>query len=643
MTNILNIGKTALAAAQAGISTTGHNIANASTPGYSRQTIVQSTSIALNYGYGYVGQGTQVSTITRIYSNLLAQQVNGHQATSSELSTYATQMGQIDDLLANSDAGLSPAIQEFFNSIQDLASSPSDTATRQSFISMANALASRFQSMGDRLAEMQTGVNSQLAASVTAINSYSTQIAQLNTAIEKAVNTTGQPPNDLMDQRDYLIAEMNKEIKVNVVTQGNSYNVYMSNGLPLVSGPNIYTLAATRSPTDSSRVELAYQTSSTTSSLMSSKNIEGGNLGGILKFRASLDDAQNRLGQIAVALASSLNNQNAQGLDANGDQGGNIFNLPTPVSTPNSGNGGNAVINTTITDASAVMASGYKLQYDGVNYTLTRGSDGQTFTYATLPQSVDGLQISLGSGTMATGDSFQIEPTKYASTSISVAITDVKKIAAGAPVIGSAATGTNTGSGSIGNATVSSTYAASPWGSGVTLTYNSGTSSLNGFPASEPVTVTVNGTTTTYPAGSTIPFTSGATYAVAGVSFQISGTPANGDSFTLTPNTSTAAGDNRNALLMAGLQTAGNINGSISYESAFAQLVSSVGNKTRELQITSKASGELVAQSIEAQQSMSGVNLDEEATNLLRYQQAYQAAGKMMQIASTLFDTILAI
>ena len=643
MTNILNIGKTALAAAQAGISTTGHNIANASTPGYSRQTIVQSTSIALNYGYGYVGQGTQVSTITRIYSNLLAQQVNGHQATSSELSTYATQMGQIDDLLANSDAGLSPAIQEFFNSIQDLASSPSDTATRQSFISMANALASRFQSMGDRLAEMQTGVNSQLTASVTAINSYSTQIAQLNTAIEKAVNTTGQPPNDLMDQRDHLVAEMNKEIKVNVVTQGNSYNVYMSNGLPLVSGPNIYTLAATRSPTDSSRVELAYQTSSTTSSLMSSKNIEGGNLGGILKFRASLDDAQNRLGQIAVALASSLNNQNAQGLDANGDQGGNIFNLPTPVSTPNSGNAGNAVINTTITDASAVMASGYKLQYDGVNYTLTRGSDGQTFTYATLPQSVDGLQISLGSGTMATGDSFQIEPTKYASTNISVAITDVKKIAAGAPVIGSAATSTNTGSGSIGNATVSSAYAASPWGSGLTLTYNSGTSSLNGFPASEPVTVTVNGTSTTYPAGSTIPFTSGATYAVAGVSFQISGTPANGDSFTLTPNTSTAAGDNRNALLMAGLQTAGNINGSISYESAFAQLVSSVGNKTRELQITSKASGELVAQSIEAQQSMSGVNLDEEATNLLRYQQAYQAAGKMMQIASTLFDTILAI
>jgi flagellar hook-associated protein 1 FlgK len=643
MTNILNIGKTALAAAQAGISTTGHNIANASTPGYSRQTIVQSTSIALNYGYGYVGQGTQVSSITRIYSNLLAQQVNGHQATSSELSTYATQMGQIDDLLANSDAGLSPAIQEFFNSIQDLASSPSDTATRQSFISMANALASRFQSMGDRLAEMQTGVNSQLTASVTAINSYSTQIAQLNTAIEKAVNTTGQPPNDLMDQRDYLVAEMNKEIKVNVVTQGNSYNVYMSNGLPLVSGPNTYTLAATRSPTDSSRVELAYQTSSTTSSLMSSRNIEGGNLGGILKFRASLDDAQNRLGQIAVALASSLNNQNAQGLDSNGDQGGNIFNLPSPVSTPNSGNAGNAIINTTITDASAVMASGYKLQYDGVNYTLTRGSDGQTFTYATLPQSVDGLQISLGSGTMATGDSFQIEPTKYASTSISVAITDVKKIAAGAPVIGSAATGTNTGSASIGNATVSSTYAASPWGSGLTLTYNSGTSSLNGFPASEPVTVTVNGTTTTYPAGSTIPFTSGATYAVAGVSFQISGAPANGDSFTLTPNTSTAAGDNRNALLMAGLQTAGSINGSISYESAFAQLVSSVGNKTRELQITSKASSELVAQSIEAQQSMSGVNLDEEATNLLRYQQAYQAAGKMMQIASTLFDTILAI
>jgi len=643
MSNILNIGKTALAAAQAGINTTGNNIANASTPGYSRQTTIQASALAINYGYGYVGQGVQVSTITRIYSDLLAKQVNSHQSTSSELNTYATQMAQIDDLLANSSASLTPALEDFFDSVQDLSSSPSDSASRQAFLSSAQSLTSRFQSIGGRLAEMQTAVNSQLSSSMTLVNSYATQIAQLNSSIEKAINTTGQPPNDLMDQRDNLVSELSKEIKVNVVTQGNSYNVYVSNGLPLVSGINTYSLTTVPSPTDSSRLELAYQTPSGGTSLLNSNSISGGNIGGILEFRNSLDDAQNRLGQIAIGLANSLNTQNQQGLDANGDPGVNIFNLPVPKVNASTNNTGSATISASITDASAITTSDYKLKYDGANYTLTRSGDGQTFTFASFPQTIDGMSIDIASGTIGTGDTFVIQPTKNAANSLSVSMTDTSKIAAGAPAVSSAATTTNTGSASIGTASVSSTYAASPLASPLTLTYNSGTTSLSGFPASQAVTVTVGSTSTVYPAGSTIPYTSGASYSVAGVSFQMSGTPANGDTFTLTANTTTAAGDNRNALLMSGLQTANTIDGNTSYEGAFSKLVSTVGNKTRELQITGEAASTLVAQSVSAQQSLSGVNLDEEATNLLRYQQAYQAAGKMMQIASELFDSILAI
>ncbi|MEZ0232608.1 MAG: flagellar basal body rod C-terminal domain-containing protein, partial [Methylophilaceae bacterium] len=317
--------------------------------------------------------------------------------------------------------------------------------------------------------------------------------------------------------------------------------------------------------------------------------------------------------------------------------------LPVPKVNASTNNTGSATISASITDASAITTSDYKLKYDGANYTLTRSGDGQTFTFASFPQTIDGMSIDIASGTIGTGDTFVIQPTKNAANSLSVSMTDTSKIAAGAPAVSSATTTTNTGSASIGTASVSSTYAASPLASPLTLTYNSGTTSLSGFPASQAVTVTVGSTSTVYPAGSTIPYTSGASYSVAGVSFQMNGTPANGDTFTLTANTTTAAGDNRNALLMSGLQTANTIDGNTSYEGAFSKLVSTVGNKTRELQITGEAASTLVAQSVSAQQSLSGVNLDEEATNLLRYQQAYQAAGKMMQIASELFDSILAI
>ena len=254
--NILNIGKSALAAAQAGISVTGHNIANASTPGYSRQTLVQSSALAQNYGYGYVGQGTQVDTVKRVYNELLATQVNHAQASSSELTTYAAQMQQIDNLLANSAGGLSPALQDFFNSIQTLTGDAGDASARQAMLSAGQALENRFRGLDTQLQNLRHGVNSQLTASVSLINGYSQEIARLNDAIGKAVGADGQPPNDLMDQRDQLVAELSKQVKTSVVKQdGGQYNVFIGTGLPDVVGSPAYKLATLNSPTDGARLE----------------------------------------------------------------------------------------------------------------------------------------------------------------------------------------------------------------------------------------------------------------------------------------------------------------------------------------------------------------------------------------------------
>ncbi|HSH71446.1 MAG TPA: flagellar hook-associated protein FlgK [Methylophilaceae bacterium] len=641
-TNILSIGQSALNAAQIGISTTGHNIANASTPGYSRQVVVQVAAQAQNFGYGYVGQGTDVSSIRRVYSELLTRQVVNSQSVSSGVNAYSAQLNTIDNMLSDASAGLNPTLKSFFDSVQDLTANPSDTPTRQAMLSNAQSLANRFQSTSTRLNEIREGVNTQLSSSVGLVNSYAKQIASLNDVIEKAISADGNPPNDLMDQRDQLVLELSKEIKTTVVPQSKgSYNIFLGNGLPLVVGTDTFSMTTVNSPTDPTRLEVAYQ-SKTKTTILSGDSLPGGTIGGLIKFRdESLDAVQNQLGQIAVVLAGTFNAQHQQGLDQNGNPGGALFNIPDPAVNASGYNTGNAVVASKILDPRAVTASDYRLQYDGTNYYITRLSDKQMSTFTSLPQNLDGLSFDVASGTIAAGDDFVIRPTQNAATSINLAISDVSKLAVGGPVLSSAANVANTGSGSITAPAASGTYGASPLASGFSLTYNSGTNTLTGFPASQAVTVTSGGTTTTFAAGAPVTFTAGATITVAGLSFTVSGTPANGDQFTITPNTTNAPGDNRNGLLLAGLQTQGTVNNKTTYASAFGQLVNTVGNKTRELKVTAAAEAVVLEQATAAVQSESGVNLDEEATNLLRYQQAYQAAGKMMQIASQLFEVLL--
>ena len=642
--NILSIGTSALNAAQVGLSTAGHNIANASTPGYSRQVVVQSAAQAQNFGYGYIGQGTEISAVTRVYNEILARQVVNSQAVSSGIDVYSSNLGAVENMLSDASAGLNPALNDFFASVQSLSANPSDTPTRQTMLSYAQSLVNRFQSTNNRLNEIRDSVNTQLTSSVGMINSYAKQIARLNDVIENAVNSAGNPPNDLMDQRDQLVLELSKQIKTTVVPQNQgSYNIFIGSGLPLVVGTVTNSLITTSSPTDPGRLEVAYQ-NKTKTTVLGVDSLPGGAIGGLLQFRSeSLDTVQNRLGQIAVVLAETFNAQHAQGLDKNGNPGGALFSIPDPAVSSNSYNTGSAVVSSKIMDARAITSSDYRLQYDGTNYKITRLSDKTVQSFTSLPQTIDGLSFSQISGTMMAGDDFVIRPTQNAATTMALVFTDASKLAMGGPALSSSANVANTGAATISAPTAGTSYTASPLASPIGLTYTSGLpGTLTLAPSAQPVTVTSGGVTTTFPAGSPITYTSGATIAVGGLSFVITGAPANGDQFTITPNTSTGPGDNRNGLLLADLQSQGTLNnGNTSYSDAFGQLVNTVGNKARELKVIGVTEAKVLEQTTAAVQAESGVNLDEEATNLLRYQQAYQAAGKMMQIASQLFDVLL--
>lgn len=635
--SIYNIGVSGLAAAQAGLLTAGQNISNATTPGYNRQQIVQSTNTPQFTGVGFLGQGTNVQSIKRIYNQYLSSQVLTSQTRLSELNTYSSEIKQIDDLLADSSAGLSSALNDFFRGTNEIAANPASIPARQAMLSNAQALVARFQGLDSRLNEIRDGVDSQIQSTVSAVNSYAVQIAEINQRIVLAQAAgPNLPANDLLDQRDQLIADLNKEIRVTTATQSDgSFSVFIGNGQPLAVGTESFALSAMQSGEDASRLTVGVTLPGGGSVALPESLLNGGTLGGLLGFRSgSLDGAQNALGRIAMGLAITFNDQHRLGQDLAGAPGGNFFTVPTPqVLAPNNpANGGTAVIAAAVSGAGSLTTSDYRLTANGGgNYTLTRLSDNiNVFAAAALPQTVDGLTISLGSGAANAGDTFLIRPTRTAATNIAVALTDARSIAAAAPI---RTAGSNA---NAGTAVVSAGSVNAPPPPNANLTQTVTITFDN-----PPTTFDVVGTGTGNPAN--VAYTSGGSIAYNGWTIQISGTPVAGDVFTVSANSAGVA-DNRNALLLAGLQTTDTLaGGTASYQGAYSQMVSSVGNKTREIQVTATAQENILRQARDAQQSLSGVNLDEEAANLLRYQQAYQASGKMIEIASKLFDTLLGL
>jgi flagellar hook-associated protein 1 FlgK len=624
--SIYSIGVSGLNAAQAGLLTTSHNIANASTEGFTRQEIVQINRIPQFTGSGFFGQGVEVDTVKRLYNRFLDAQALTAQTQASSLDAFLAQANQIDNVLADTSSGLSPALQGFFSGVQDVAANPSSVPSRQSMLSLGQALVSRFQTIDARFAEIRDGVNRQVIDVVGRINTLASQVATLNRQIAMSESTEARPANDLLDQRDTVVAELNKLVRVNVVSESDgSYNLFIGTGQSLVVGNSPLTMTAGTSAEDPADIQIGYLVGSTTV-VMDAATLQGGELGGLIQFRDdTLDSAQNAFGRVATVLTETFNAQHRLGQDLNGALGGNFFSAPQALVLDRTSNTGTAVVTATLANVGQLTASDYRIYYSGSNYVVTRLSDGTQQTYGLLPQTLDGITLALASGTPASGDIFLVQPTRYAARDMSVTLTDTAQIAAAAPVRTSA-TLANLGSAKISAGVVSS-VASLPLPGTVTLTYSQ---SANQFAVTGAV-----------PSAGPFAYTAGAAIAFNGLSVTITGTPADGDTFTLVNNTSGVT-DNRNALLLGQLQTAQTVaNGTASYQSAYSQVVSSVGNDTHAAQVQSTAQDSLVKQTREAKLAFSGVNLDEEAANLIRYQQAYQASGKVLQIATSLFDTLL--
>jgi len=455
MSNLYNLALTGMNASQARLTVTGHNINNADTDGYNRQRVVVSTAGATGSSTGFYGRGVQVDSVMRAYDGFLYRQLVSAQSTGAQLVAYGDQLSQINNLLADPTVGVGPAIKNFFDGVQAVASAPADPASRQELLGQAGNLVTQINEIGRFLDDQRNDVNVQISTTVTQVNSYIDRIADLNQQIAEAkASTSNQPPNDLYDQRDQLVTELNQLVKVNVIEQGDRFNISVGNGQVLLSGTSAFPLKAVASSSDPTRTVVAYTAPSgepgrTMTVELADDVITGGRLGGLLQYRTeSLDVLQNNLGRMAVGLALAFNAQHSQGLDLNGAAGEDFFGMEPPAGIANAKNGGTGQVGIEYADIDKLNGSDYQIAYDGTNYTITREPAGTAIYVgdgadlaAAPPRLIDGLQFNL-SGTPVAGDKWLVQPTRTAARDLELAIDDPARIAA-ADADGGSANGNN--------------------------------------------------------------------------------------------------------------------------------------------------------------------------------------------------------
>jgi flagellar hook-associated protein 1 FlgK len=622
VSDAFGISLSALQAFQQAIAVTSNNVANANTPGYDEESIQLTDIPPQSYGGLAVGGGVGVLGVTRAYSQAEANQLNNSQSSLGSLNAVQNYTNQIDNLFGTTAGGLTTALQTYYSGWSNVANNPTSTASRQALLGDAQSLANSFQTTASQLNGLNADVNTRISADVQQINSIGQSIASLNKQIVTA-SGGGQAPNTLLDQRDTLVSNLSQLVGVSTTSDSNgALNVFIGNGQPLVLQNVTTTLTTVPDQFNASQLDVS---TSTSSGVSISGSITSGDLGGLLAARSQvINPALNQLGQIASALSQSANAQQSSGLDLSGKLGANLFSVGAPQATASSYNSDAVTAGVGVTNAGALTPDNYVLAYNAGAYTLTDTTTGTRVVpsgagTSTSPLTAAGLSIVL-SGTPANGDQFLIQPTAQAASTIRVALTNPSQIAA-AGAVATSASDSNTGVAAIAGATVLD--ATNP------ALLNSTTIEFT-----SPTTYSVNG------AGS-FAYTSGGTIALHGWQTQITGTPATGDTFTIQSNAA-GTGDNTNATAGANLQAQGVLDGgTVSISGAVSALVTGVGTQAQQINTAQTAQTAVNTQAKTALQSTSGVNLDEEAANLLQWQQAYQAAAQVLTVANSLFTTLI--
>lgn len=546
MAGILGTALSGLAAAQHALETASHNIANINTEGYSRQRAELGTRPAEFTGAGYIGQGVNVKTVARSYDQFVTSQLTSSTSAFSESDEFYTLASRVDNIISDSTTGLSPALKSFFNSINEVANDPTSIPARQVVISEAQSLTQQFNTLSSQLGDLRSQTNNQLQGAVNDINSFAQSIAALNAKIVQDSNRTSseQLPNDLLDQRDALVAKIAEKVSISTIPQKDgSLTVFIGSGQSLVLGDKAAAVSLTGSSTDPSHKNIIVAGQDIT------KNITGGELAGALKFRDEvLDPAQQQLGLLSAGLAVEFNKLHETGFDLNGAAGKELFGFGTPTltvpvtSNPNNSAGSSVTAVYDPNTTGQLYPSDYTLTYDGTNYSLKRLSDNTITTFAGPAATITGPGFILSTSGVSANDSFLIRPTFDAAQKITSLITKPDEIAA---------------------------------------------------------------------AGTDAP-----------------GAPV--------------PGDNSVALSLADLENKSVLlGGKATLSDAYGQLVSKVGTLTHAANISRSAQEALFNQAKQSRESLAGVNLDEEAANLIKFQNSYQASAKAIAVASSLFDTLI--
>lgn len=621
MANILSTGAGALIAFQRALATTSHNVANVATEGYSRQRVDMATRTPTDMGYGYIGNGVQVADVRRIADDLATSRLLDSGGELARLQQLSGMASRVDGLFSDKATGLAGVWSNFFDATTGLSSNAASSAAREEMLADANALTARFKQLNSQLDSLSNEINSGLRSSAEEVNRTASEVARLNNEI--STNPSHVSP-DLLDQRDRLVSQLVGYTGGTAVAQSDgSLNVFTAGGQALVVGNTSARLTTITDPYQPERLQMALDGNGMQVRL--SESSLGGKIGGLMDVRREvLDPSQAELGRIAVGLADAFNRQHRAGMDLNGQMGGDFFNVPAPRATGHGGNAGNATLSATVGDLSKLDGQNVVLKFDGTAWSAKRADTGASVPLtgtgtAADPLVVGGVELVVG-GTAAAGDSFLLQPTAGAAGAISVAIDDPNRIAAATPVKATTDLA-NIGSGKIG---------------GIKVTDPANANLLT------PVDIEfIDGTQYTVNGNGPFTFTPGQPIDANGWSLTLDGVPAAGDTFSV-GSTGAGSSDNGNAIKLGNLDDAKVLgSGTVSLNGAIGGLTTTIGSTARQADYAADAQLTLHEQAQAARDAVAGVNIDEEAANLIRFQQAYQAAAQVISTADSMFQSLI--
>ncbi|MEW5756000.1 MAG: flagellar hook-associated protein FlgK [Pseudomonadota bacterium] len=625
-----------LSSFQRAIHTTSNNVANAATEGYTRQRTELVSNVPVNVAGFSLSQGVRVASVSRVHDEFIDRQILNYTSRFNHAETILDRTSRLDEIMANEHSNLSISIQNFFDSMQDTSTNAISSPVRQVLLDDAKMFVEQFHTLTKHLDDTRFLVNNEIKALTVEVNELAGAIAEVNNAIIAAggINDATRLPNDLLDQRDQLVRELSELVNVNTFeTNDGAINVFIGNGQNLVLGVRASTIATRQNAYDATDAEIVFRTS--TGEALVTSMITGGKLGGLVEFRSDLTNAQNSLGRIATGFAYSFNAQHRQGMDLDGNVNVDAFSEPVPQTAANANNTGGASLTAAVTDISKLTTSDYTLSYDGANYTLL---DLKTKAATTIPGAAAfpydtglGFSVTL-TGTMNAGDSFMIQPTRRGAHLVDLALTDGRQFALAAPVRVETDINLNSAlSASMTVADVSDPNLLVP----VDIRITSDAPPQYGvYDVSGGLPGTLLAPIAAYPPAGPITFN--------GWEVTLTGTPVvAGDTISIRSNED-ARSNNENALKLIDLQTTDLMdNGTASYQDLYSGLVSNIGVRAREADTSRDAQEGLLNHVMAKRESVSGVNLDEEAANMLKFQQMYQASSRLITTANLMFETLL--